>query len=772
MAIGTPLKGTAAFGTAVMGASGIVAQVIILRELIVSSFGNELTIGIILANWLLLEGAGSMLGGVACRRAVSPWRATVVLQWVFALFLPVCLLASRAVPGAIVFRQGGGMGLVTLVPVSFLLMLPVSLTHGMLFPLWCRAGVAAEGRSGASTGRVYVLELLGTIAGGTALTFLLVPHVSPVRTVLIVSFLNMAASMAVTSAASSGRKASWPAAAHLPVLALFAFLLLPAPCRELDLRSLRAQWKGHHLVHQENSVHGNLAVTESHGQYTFHHDGNPVLTVPEGDLQYLETLAHIPMLSHPSPERVLVIGGGAGGLIEEVLKHAPKEVHYAELDPLLISLLKRFPSPVTEMELSHPSVTVVNTDGRRYIEEKPDEWDVIIVGIGMPGDLQSNRLFTSEFFTLAGDRMSRDGVLSLALPGSPAYLREELAGLNGSVEAALREAFPHVSVVPGEFNLFLASGLTAAPGPDTLAGRLERRSIRTTVMSPSYLDYILHPRHMAPYRDALEELPLLANTDLRPLAVFWSLSHWNSMFSPAAGRVFSFFGGVSPTAARRFIVPFIVLAPLLLAGLSRKYTGTPVIFAVFTSGLAGMMLDLSMVYIFQVLFGHLYRWLGLLFAAFMGGAAAGARLSDGRPDRPLRRLMSFDLLLMLMLLSVPVSARLFDLVKTAAGYGFASALFTVMPFMAGFLVGGQFPPAVSLHLCSGSESGRSAGIVYSSDLLGGWLGGMAGGVFLLPLLGVGEVLRLAAGLKAASILLLVLSALSGRGSQRSLLHRM
>jgi spermidine synthase len=85
------------------------------------------------------------------------------------------------------------------------------------------------------------------------------------------------------------------------------------------------------------------------------------------------------MLSHERPESVLILSGGAGGMIHEVLKYPVKQVHYVELDPLLLTLIHQFPTPLTRSELSDPRVVIHYTDGRVFLKRTAERFDVVFV---------------------------------------------------------------------------------------------------------------------------------------------------------------------------------------------------------------------------------------------------------------------------------------------------------------------------------------------------------------------------------------------------------
>jgi spermidine synthase len=163
------------------------------------------------------------------------------------------------------------------------------------------------------------------------------------------------------------------------------------------------------------------------------------------------------MLFHQKPETVLVLSGGAGGMIHEILKHPVSRVDYVELDPLLLKLIQKFPTPLTQSELSDQRVNIHDIDGRFFVNKTQNRFDLIFIGLSAPQELQTNRLFTSEFFSVAKKRMNPGGIIVLTLPGSLTYLSAELKDLNGCILNTLKGVYRSVRIIAGDATLYLAS---------------------------------------------------------------------------------------------------------------------------------------------------------------------------------------------------------------------------------------------------------------------------------------------------------------------------
>ena len=150
-----------------------------------------------------------------------------------------------------------------------------------------------------------------------------------------------------------------------------------------------------------------------------------LMMTTEGDeYHYHEMIAHIPMMQHKNPENVLVIGGGDGGTVREVLKHKTvKKVVLCEIDGMVIDSCKEF-LPTISCGLSDPRVESKVEDAIEFIKDKKNEYDIVLIDstdpIG-PGE----GLFTDEFYTNVKNSL-REGGIMVAQSESPFAQKESV----------------------------------------------------------------------------------------------------------------------------------------------------------------------------------------------------------------------------------------------------------------------------------------------------------------------------------------------------------
>lgn len=728
------------------GFSGLLAQVLLLRELMVNFYGNELVLGVILSNWIISEAAGVFIVGRFIDRAGNKEGVFSLFAALFALALPVTLYLSRAFKGILGIPPAEGMGLCAVLAVSLLAVLPAGFSHGALFNSLCKIYSLRCRDSLNSAGRVYAWEIVGTIIGGIAATYFFIPRFDSFQT----SFLVSAAALIICLIFFK-RSAKIFRYSILCLAAAMLCFYLSGGVKKIQGYSIRQQWKGERVLDYRNSLYGNVLVTQRDEQLTFFYNGIPVIITPYPDIAFIEEFGQLPLLFHPQPREILIIGAGSGGLINEALKYPVEKIDYLELDASLLDMLRKYPSGLTLRELNDRKVKVVNLDGRAFIRGAPQAYDVLFIGLSKPLDLTINRLFTREFFSLAKEKLNPGGIVAFCLPGSLTYLSREMKDLNACVLNALKDAFCCVRVIPGDYNLFLASDAQEikAVNPALIRQRIAQRNIKTNLLVPDYLSYRLDPEKEGWLKSALSGATKKINRDFMPVAVFEMSLLWNKEFSP-------YFTNILRAAKNlRFWHLAVLILMLTLACSGRQGRGrSAYIYAIAATGFFGMLMSLILLLAFQVVYGYLYHLIGILLSIFMAGMALGSlyMVSSARRGREaMKILIWFEV-------AIGVFSYLAGQAITglsAAGYS-AWWAFCALFFITGLLVGGEFPLINSLFPDKAGRPGEAVGILYSADLLGGWLAGLLGGVIFLPILGLFNTCMVMVLLKLSSLALLLL----------------
>ncbi|WP_062052002.1 spermidine synthase [Bacillus sp. JCM 19034] len=134
-----------------------------------------------------------------------------------------------------------------------------------------------------------------------------------------------------------------------------------------------------------------------------------VMTTEKDEFVYHEMVAHVPLFTHPNPKRVLVVGGGDGGVIREVLKHPSVEkAVLVEIDGKVVEYSKRY-LPTIAGGLDDPRVDVQIDDGFMHIAKAENEYDVIMVDSTEPVG-PAVKLFEKGFYEGIAKALKEDGI--------------------------------------------------------------------------------------------------------------------------------------------------------------------------------------------------------------------------------------------------------------------------------------------------------------------------------------------------------------------------
>jgi|UniRef100_A0A7V3VSK7 spermidine synthase len=165
------------------------------------------------------------------------------------------------------------------------------------------------------------------------------------------------------------------------------------------------------------------------------------------EFTYHEMIVHVPLFAHKDPEAVLVIGGGDGGAVREVLKHrSVKRVDLVEIDPEVIKACKEF-LPSTASKLIDPRVSIFNEDGKNFIARKNEEYDVIVIDSTDPYKGAGGSLFTAEFYGSCSSALKDGGILSVQAE-NPVYDSKEMERCFGEIKKAFPIVRPYTAFVP------------------------------------------------------------------------------------------------------------------------------------------------------------------------------------------------------------------------------------------------------------------------------------------------------------------------------------
>ncbi len=702
---------------AALGFAAAVAQAVLLREAMAAIGGSELAWGAVLSLWLAAIGAGAWLGS-----RWGNWRQARLGPLALVVVTGLAVVLVRAAPALIGAEAGEAATAWHDAWIWALAVAAPALVGGWCFPVAAAALAGAERPAAA-----YALESAGGVLGGLAFTFVLAPG-GAAAAVCVAAGISAAAVLLF-----AGRRVAWFAPAPL-----LAGLVLAAPAgRALEAASWRwsarpgvlADWRETHVQRLELAA-GSPAVIYADGRLAAWFP-DPYGTVPR---------AHLLMLLHPRPERVLVVGAADGGFVT-MLHHPVRRLVAIEEDPGLAAVLPRWLGPPAAAAFADPRFALAAGDPVRLVR-RWGAWDLLALTDGDPTTLRRNRTRTVEFFRACRRALAPGGILAVRVGVGDTYLGGAGGRLLAIEAATLARVFPEVVGVPGDEVLLLAGRDrgTVSVDPAVLLARWRTRGVSGGDFDPRTLALLLDPGRAAALQAFIAAARAPVDTARHPRAVLLAAALREARGAPALLVAASALERQAPA------VLGVVLAAAAALLLARAAGGAAFgIEAGAIVGLAAMGWWVLLLACWQESLGSVYGEVGALSAAFMAGTAAGAWGARRRPR--------------------PGPAALAGVLAGGAtvSLAIAAGLPLVFPRVAvvslllagGALTGVAFPSVA--RLAGPSTPRRGAGRGFAADEVGAAVAALLVGLVVLPWAGLASgALGLAAlGSAAAAALLLV-----------------
>ena len=740
------------------GFSAAVAQIVLLRELMLLFYGIELCMGVILAAWLVW----SALGCGPCARFVTRHFPNAVtpelILIVAAMVLPLTLLLIRAsnllwgiVPGEI-------PPLIKLLQICLGVTFPFSLLSGLLFGLcW---GLAKK--TATAPLAVYVGEALGAAAGGIAFYLLILCGQSALTILLVTSGAML---LAVAWFFRTGRKGAHRLKMYFFTTAA-AVAIAIGFCYNgaLDLGSRRIQW-GRELVVGKDTPYQNLIMLREKGQSSVFANGLWLFSAP--DLLSREYAVHPALLQHPAPQSVLLIGGGPVGLAAEGLRHpSVRHIDIVETDRELADFSRNYlPENLIGPETGGV-VTWHYQDATRFLRGQGQRYDVVLMNMGDPINAQMNRFYTAAFFAAVKNRIAPGGLFSFGVSGGGEMLGEIQIQFLGAIYRTLGQIFSDVLVLPGDQARFLAAnrGTVLVEDPNVLSERLRKRNLHLSHVREDTLRNTFEGFRLRYFKSVLKDTPTdQINSDAMPLCYAYALELWTSQWHSRLGKIVASITRI-PSKILLYVFPLICLFALGIFKAGRFNTGAAVTLSTATVGALTMVLQMVLLIEFQIMAGALFLHLALIVALFMAGMAGGAGWASMRSRSghgilyAKKRLMKVQA--MVCLLPMVLMGLFFLLqgpLQSVTSFMLPELLFPCLSLLSGILGGFHFSTATVTMAELGYPVTGIGGRLYAFDLIGAAGGLFIATFFLIPSLGPLRLLPLLSIAAGSSMAMLYLN---------------
>jgi spermidine synthase len=426
--------------TAISGLCALGAEVVWTRLLSLMLGPTVYTFSIILGVFLAGLGIGSGGGSYIARRVKDPRNWLAGCQLFLALMIAYAAYqVAEALPywpGNLLSTASPWAGFQNDILRCAVGILPAAILWGASFPL-ALACVANKGQDpGRLVGEVYAANTVGAIIGAIGFSILSIPMIGSQDSERLLIALSAIAGVLVLGK----QKIAWTALAAV----ILVWMVPPIPWKLIGfgrrLPTTTGRWD---LLFVGEGMNSDVAYSKWDGTRTyFHVSGKVEASAEPQDMRLQRLLGHLPALLHPNPQKILVVGCGAGVTAGTFVVHPEvQSITICEIEPLIPPHTAEFFAPENHGVIRDPRTKIVYDDARHYVLTTPEKYDIITSDPIHPWVKGIAPLYSTEYFELCKKHLNPGGLVTQWVP-----LYESNVDTVKSEIATFFEAFPNGSI--------------------------------------------------------------------------------------------------------------------------------------------------------------------------------------------------------------------------------------------------------------------------------------------------------------------------------------
>lgn len=305
--------------------------------------------------------------------------------------------------------------------------------------------------------RVFTFDYIGALLASLIFPLLLVPHLGLIRTSLFFGILNISVGLYLSIRFA---QEIFPSKylRHAAILLIFIELMAFVYSERIMNYSETLAFNDR-IIYSTSTPYQRIVITKNHREIRLFLNGNLQFSSAD-EYRYHEALVHPVLAACSSPKRVLVLGGGDGLAVREILKYP--SVEYIQLVDLDGQMTRLFSQQQMLMELNarsliHPKVHITNADAFVWLRSHHDQYDAVIIDFPDPSNYSIGKLYSTSFYRILSDILAPDGI-AVIQSTSPYVAPKSFWCINETIREAGMYTRPYHNYVPsfGEWGYILA----------------------------------------------------------------------------------------------------------------------------------------------------------------------------------------------------------------------------------------------------------------------------------------------------------------------------
>lgn len=320
------------------------------------------------------------------------------------------------------------------VVVMYLEIILIGMLAGAEIPIMTRIIEADEQNLSMTLSSIFSFDYIGGLLGAIAFPLLLLPKLGFFATSFLCGLLNITAAILILQRFGERLK-------HIRVYRILAAFIASGMIAGMVFadnisESVEGGLYRDRIIYMDQTEYQKIVLTKHRDDVRLYIDGNCQFSTVD-EYRYHEALVHIPMSELDSRSHVLILGGGDGMAVREVLKYDEVErIDLVDLDAEMIRICSTNPNitSVNQNSLKSDKLTIYNTDAYEYLEDSEEQYDLIIVDLPDPNSESLNKLYSNVFYRMCKNCLKDTGVIAVQST-SPYYATKAFWCINKTIES-------------------------------------------------------------------------------------------------------------------------------------------------------------------------------------------------------------------------------------------------------------------------------------------------------------------------------------------------
>lgn len=369
-------------------------------------------------------------------------------------------------------------------PLLFLLVLLLGGMLGVEIPLIIRI-LKEHASLKINLSNVFTADYIGALIAALLFPLVLIPQLGLLQTGFLFGLLNVGVGLLALYVF----RQQVPNLGRLALLAAATLAILTGGFAYSDsfTGSMESRLYQDEIIHAQDTDYQRIVLTRRQQRIRFYING-ALQFDSHDEYRYHESLVHPALGMVRNPQQVLILGGGDGLAIRELLRYeAIEQITLVDLDPAVTTLFAGNARlrQLNKDSLSHPKVTTLNQDAWKFLEQNETLFDVVLIDLPDPNNPSLSRLYSTSFYKLLKQHVSQQGVI-VTQATSPLYAREAFWSIEKTLAQKTNgeswQTLPYHTYIPsfGEWGFVMASRQRL--NPDNIQLSLEHRYLQQSML--------------------------------------------------------------------------------------------------------------------------------------------------------------------------------------------------------------------------------------------------------------------------------------------------